>query len=155
MRQFNDIPSLIAHLVAVDLAARKEARAGLEKCAKLIETTAKDKLGYYQEAVGPYPAWEQLSDRTLAEHAALGVGDSPLVLTGGLYASIEHQVNDTEAVIGTKSEIGLYQEIGTDKIPPRPFMGPSLLENEEKIKKIMGDHLVTAIIGGASAPGKE
>ena len=83
----------------------------------------------------------------------MGVGDTPLLVTGELYASIEHEVEGNEAVIGTKLEIGEYQEFGTKNIPPRPFMGPAAFNNQAKIKKIMSHSLVTAIVGDVLLPG--
>lgn len=148
MREFQDLTSLIAHFVTLELSIHLAAEHALEKSAVLIEKTAKEELGYYLDAVGPFPAWDQLADSTIAHHNRFGVGDTPLVLTGELYASIEHESAGSEAVIGSKMEIAAYQEFGTEKIPPRPFMGPAVFVNKEKIEKIMAHGMVEGLIGG-------
>lgn len=153
MKDFASIEAFIAHMAMVEQAVIRHAHAGLEKSAQVVEKAAKAELGYYQPAVGPFPAWDPLAESTLEHHAALGVGDSPLLVTGQLYASIEHETQGHEAVIGTKMDIGAYQEFGTDRIPPRPFMGPAVVHSKEKIEKIMSRGLVTAIVGGASVFG--
>jgi len=152
MRAFNDVAAFIAHLETLERTIHKQTTGALEKSAKLIEKTAKASIGYYQPAAGPYPAWEQLAPATLAHHDRMGVGDSPLMVTGQLYASIQHEVEDDKAVIGSKMDIAADQEFGTDHIPARPFMGPALYVNKAKLEKIMGDALFTAVAGHTWAP---
>jgi HK97 gp10 family phage protein len=143
-----DLATFALHLAAMELAVQIKAEKALEHTAELIEKTAKEELGHYQPAVGPFQAWPALAPGTLAHHAALGVGDSPLLVTGELYASIQHESSGNEAVIGSKMDIGAYQEFGTDKIPPRPFMGPAAFVNKEKIERIMARGVVAGILGG-------
>lgn len=145
MREFDNIASFIGHLAMVERGMHGHIERAVEKAAVLIETTAKDELGHYQPAVGPFPAWPDLAERTLEHHERMGVGDTPLLVTGELYASIEHETHGNEAIIGTKSEIGAYQEFGTPSIPPRPFMGPAALRSKEGIEEIFGRALAGAI----------
>ena len=152
MRTFNDVTAFIAHLATREREIKERTEQGLKKSAKLIEKTAKAEIGNYQPAVGPYREWEQLAASTLAHHDRMGVGDSPLMVTGQLYASIQHEIEDGQAIIGSKMDIAKYQEFGTDRIPARPFMGPALYVNQEKIKKIMGAALFTAMAGNAWVP---
>ncbi|MBV8635986.1 MAG: hypothetical protein JO002_15935 [Burkholderiaceae bacterium] len=151
MREFANIGALVAHLATVERSMHKRLDQALEKSAQVIEKAAKDKIGEYQEAEGHFAAWEQLADSTLAHHEAMGVGDTPLLVTGGLYGSIEHEVRDGQAVIGSKLEIANYQEFGTDTIPPRPFLGPAALQSKAKVEKIMGQGLLLSF--GANIPG--
>ncbi|MBX9901253.1 MAG: hypothetical protein K2Y28_10785 [Burkholderiaceae bacterium] len=143
-----DLASFGLHLAAMELVVQKRAEQALAHAAELIEKTAKEEIGHYQPAVGPFEAWQALAPSTLAHHAAMGVGDTPLLVTGELYASIEHELSGNEAVIGTKMEIGAYQEFGTDKIPPRPFMGPAAFKNKDKIERIMAKGVVAGMLGG-------
>jgi HK97 gp10 family phage protein len=147
MREFDNIASFIGHLALIERGLHRHIEHAVEKSAQLIESTAKDEIGHYQPAVGPFPAWPALAERTLEHHARMGVGDSPLIVTGELYASIEHETHGDEAVIGTKSEIGAAQEFGTPNIPPRPFMGPAAIRSKEGIEAIFGHALVGAIVG--------
>lgn len=155
MREFKDMASFITHFATLEVAIRREANHALEKSAVLIEKTAKEELGHYLDAIGPFPEWDPLEPATIATHNRYGVGDSPLILTGELYASIEHETEGGEAVVGTKMTIGEYQEFGTDKIPPRPFMGPAVFSNKKKIEEIMAKGMVHGLIGGNALLGNE
>ncbi len=143
-----DLASLAVHLIEVELSVMRKAETALEKSAEVIEKAAKAELGHYQPATGPFPAWPDLAPSTLAQHAAVGVGDSPLLVHGALYGSIQREVRDGEAVIGSTSDIAQHQEFGTEKIPPRPFIGPAEYASRPKVEKIMRLGLVDALTGG-------
>lgn len=97
---------------------------------KEIEATAKEEIGIYQPAYGPFDAWAPLAESTKADRVRHGyTEDDPLLRSGELRDSIESEVVGLAAIVGTKSQIGLWQEIGTDRIPPRPFIGPAYLRN--------------------------
>ncbi|MRW88869.1 hypothetical protein GJ699_02605 [Duganella sp. FT80W] len=143
-----DLASFANHLLAVEVGLMKRAETALDKSAKAIADAARAEIGYYQPAVGPYPEWPQLTPATLDQHAAAGVGDTPLLVHGELYASISHETANGEAVAGSTSEIMVYQEFGTDKIPPRPVVGPAEFATRERVSKIMHRGLADAIAGG-------
>jgi HK97 gp10 family phage protein len=145
---FDDAGAFAMHLVEIEVKLMARAESALEKSAQIIERAAKDELGHYQPTVGPFDAWPQLAPTTLEEHARVGVGDTPLLVHGGLYASIEHETSGGEAIIGSKSDIAEFQEFGTDKIPPRPFIGPAEFTSRERVIEVMGKGLATAIAGG-------
>lgn len=93
---------------------------------KEIEETAKEEIGVYQPAYGPFDAWVPLAESTKADRVRLGYSeDDPLLRSGELRDSIESEIVGLAAIVGTKSEIGLWQEVGTGHIPPRPFIGPA------------------------------
>lgn len=150
-----DLASFALHLLAMEVAVQRQAEKGLERVVTVIEETAKEELGHYQPSVGPFDEWKALAPATLAHHDAMGVGDSPLLVTGELYASIEHEVHGREAVVGTKLDIGAYQEFGTEKIPPRPFMGPAAFVNKAKIERMMGGSVVSGMMGGNALLGHD
>lgn len=138
-REFSSMAALAVHLAGAAVALDAAAHHGLEKCAELIEKTAKDEIGTYQPEVGPFPAWAPLADATVADRVANGYSpDEPLLRTGDLRDSIKHEVQGLEAVVGSQSDIAAYQEFGTRTIPPRPFIGPAAFRNGESIKRIVG-----------------
>ena len=103
-----------------------DLEVGFRVIVKEIEETAKEEMGVYQPAVGPFEAWAPLAASTKADRVRLGYSeDEPLLRSGELRDSIESEVVGLAAIVGTKSEIGLWQEMGTDRIPPRPFIGPA------------------------------
>ncbi|WP_315315570.1 hypothetical protein [Pantoea vagans] len=104
--------------------------AGFRVIVKEIEKTAKEEIGVYQPAFGPFDAWAPLAEATKADRVRRGYSeDEPLLRSGELRDSIESEVAGLTAIVGTKSEIGFWQEVGTNRISPRPFMGPAYVRN--------------------------
>lgn len=109
-----------------------EGREILEPVAVMLETSAKDAIGTYRFG------WPPLGEAAVAKH-----GDTPLLDTGALQASISHMVEDSHhASVGTNVEYAKYQEFGTSKIPPRPFLGGALATDGDKIPEIIHAALV-------------
>lgn len=149
MKEFSSALAFAEHLVIVEQQIRVTAHKGLDAAARIIERDAKHQIGQYQAAVGPFPEWADLADSTEAEKARLGYPvDAPLLREGDLRDSIEREVDGLEAVVGSKSDIAEYQEFGTAKIPPRPFIGPAAFKNKEKIQGILGAAVVAGLTGG-------
>lgn len=147
--EFDSILGFVTHLATVEVDMHRAIHKGLERVSRYIEADAKGRIGHEQDAVGPFPAWAPLEDSTEAEKARLGYPvDAPLLRTGDLRDSIEHEVSGLEAVIGSKSEIAEYQEFGTRTIPPRPFIGPAAFNNKPAIEKILGTAMVEGLTGG-------
>ncbi|AVA33367.1 phage virion morphogenesis protein [Cupriavidus metallidurans] len=153
MKEFGSLAQFAAHLGTLEVSIVAEVRRGLTEVAKAVEKTARAEIGNYQPAVGPFPAWAPLADSTKKDRVRKGyTEDDPLLRSGDLRDSIGHEVGVTDAVIGSTSDIGVYQEMGTDKIPPRPFLGPAALRNEEEIQRILGRAAVRGLLAGAVLP---
>ena len=138
-----DVGGLLAHVT--DFAAHYETvnQDALEKAAKIIADDAKDRIGHYQSAVGPYNAWAPLSPSTQDTRVAKGYpADEPLLREGDLRASIDYYVDGSSAFIGSDLDIALYQEIGTAKIPPRPFLGPAGYTKANEVAELLGENFI-------------
>lgn len=153
MPEFDSFADFSRHIMSVAKAIPKETLKAVEKIGRNVESDAKEKIGYYQEASGPFEAWQPLADGTLKHHSQFGVGDSPLIISGELYASIQKSVEQsnktTTLTVGSDMDIGFWQEIGTKTIPPRPFIGPAMYENEASSQKILGEAVEKAFLKGA------
>lgn len=137
---------------ALPVLTLAEMRRGLERCAVMVEQTAKREIGTYQDAVGPFSAWPSLAESTQDERARLGyTQDDPLLRTGDMRDTIEHETEQFRAVIGSKDDIAAYQEFGTDRIPPRPFMGPAVIHNQKRILQVLGLAVARGVSGGQIA----
>ncbi len=148
-REFQDLGSFVTHLAALNVAVAAAEGRALEKVAVIIESDAKRQIGHYQDAVGPFQDWAPLAESTEAEKARLGYPqDAPLLRTGELRDSIEHEVHGGEAIVGSKQDKAAWQEFGTDSIPPRPFIGPAAFRNKDKIEKVLGAAVVEGLFGG-------
>jgi phage gpG-like protein len=147
--EFKTFGAFAAHLITRQLATHEMLHLGLRHIAHKIEETAKEEIGVYQPEVGPFPAWPQLADATVEDRIAQGYSaNEPLLREGSLRSSISHEVKGLEAVIGSTSDIAVYQELGTEKIPPRPFLGPAAFRNKDVIEKTVGAAAVAGIAGG-------
>jgi hypothetical protein len=152
MKQFAHIGEMIAHLAAMAAAETIALHHGLKKCAVAIEATAKSEIGTYQDAVPPFGGWVELAVSTKADRVASGfTANDPLLRTGKLRASISHQVGGLDAVIGSDSEIMVYQELGTEHIPPRAVLGPAAIRNKNLIVKTLGLAAAEGLLYGSGA----
>lgn len=112
---------------------------GLEVVAKTIEVEAKEEIGVYQPAVGPFDAWDPLAESTKADRVRQGYSeDEPLLRSGELRDSISHRVMGLAAIVGSTDDKAVWQEFGTEKIPPRPFIGPAYVKSFHKITEMAG-----------------
>lgn len=151
MRSFNSISEFSGHLLKMAAAERVALEQGIKQASSLIENTAKSEFGVYQPEVGPFQGWAELAESTKEDRARKGFPeDEPLLRTGKLKDSISHKIKGLEAAIGSDSDVMVYQEFGTQKIPPRPVLGPAAYRNKKKIKKIIGAAAVTGLLGGGA-----
>lgn len=153
MKMFASPIKFAEHLLTAATAEVVALHTGLVKTAELVQKTAQSEIGHLQPSVGPFPAWEELAESTKEDKERKGYvfnGEyNPLLRTGSLRDSIEYEISGAEAVIGSRSPIAAYQEFGTSRgIPPRPFMGPALFRNKDKIIAIFGTATIIGIAGG-------
>ena len=150
MKEFTHIGQMVTHLAEMAAAEVLALHHGLKKCAVAVEETARSEIGHYQGEVAPFAGWTELADSTKADRLAKGFTENdPLLRTGQLRDSISHQVGGLEAVIGSTSDIMVYQELGTDRIPPRAVLGPAAIRNKELIMRILGRAAAEGLLYGA------
>lgn len=150
MREFNSLAAFSMHLVKAAIAVRVAEHLALDRAAEIIEKDAKRQLGTYQPEAGPFAAWAPLAAATVADRIAKGfTPDDPLLRDGTLRDSISRTVEGHEAAIGSTSDIAVYQELGTEKIPPRPFLGPAAFNNREAVEKVLAQYVLGALEYGA------
>ena len=130
----------------------KALKNALGTAADAVKQTAKNKMGVYQEGIGGFNKWEQLAKVTQEDRAERGfAANEPLLVTGALRDSLHYRVQNLTARIGSTSDIMVYQELGTNKIPPRPVLGPALLENKEVIQKAVGKAFLSGVFNTATS----
>jgi hypothetical protein len=71
----------------------------------------------------------------------------PWKQSGALQASIGVAAEGSEAVIGSTDPVASWQEHGTSRIPPRPFLAPVAAAQAEATAAAIGG-AVAAAIGG-------
>jgi HK97 gp10 family phage protein len=138
--------ALAARLATADADVKIATEAALEKICQLIEDRAKAAIGTYDFG------WKQLAQSTQEQRVALGFSaNEPLLRIGKLRDSIGHVVEGEDGYVGTNDPIAPFQEFGTSKIPPRPFLGGALAATEGEIPKIFGSLVGAAMRGGGPA----
>lgn len=129
-----------AGLLLAAAQMRHSVEEALTEGVELIEADAKSRIGVQQAD------WAPLKPQTEARKARGGYpANAPLMREGDLKNSIFSDVNGFEAVIGSTDEAAPHQENGTSTIPPRPFIAPAIMANEEKLADILGRHVVKKI----------
>ncbi len=144
----------LAHLGAEIVHHQGEA---LEEALVLVEREAKASLGHYQEAAGPFAAWEELAPSTQAERARLGFPENePEHRTGEMGDSIGHTIlpGGREGEVGSDSEVLEWQELGTVNMPPRSILGGAAVRKEHEIVELVGGRVRTALIGAQVFQGR-
>lgn len=128
---------------------------GLHEACQVIEKKARDKFGVYQKEMGPFERWQELAESTKDERERLGyTPDEPLLRSGELRDSIGYEVHLLEGIVGSTSDIMVYQELGTEHIPPRAVLGPAALSCQAKVKQVIGSYAMAGILGGSlMSPG--
>lgn len=150
--EFGSVTHFLVHLAEAQLAVHVASHRALDRAAAIIEKDAKQQIGTYQPDAGPFNAWPELADSTKQDRVSKGFSENdPLLRTGELRDSISREVHGHEAAIGSTSDVMVYQELGTDRIPPRPVLGPAAFKNKDRIEKVLGDAVVHALEYGAAA----
>jgi phage gpG-like protein len=149
MMEFDSMADLAHHLMQETVGGLTQVKKGLEAAAVLLEETAKEEIGHYQEAIGPFDSWAPLAESTEARKAAKGYPpDSPLLATGAMRDSITHETESWEATVGSTDPKMVYHEFGTARIPPRPVLGTALYKKLAKVQKLIGNAAVSGFVGG-------
>ena len=112
--------ALSDRLARLDMARTQQA--ALEQAAQTLRDAVRDAL----------------STPPGGDHA------TPWRRTGSLQSSIEHRSDATTAVVGSDDPVAVAQELGTSRIPPRPFLAPTAAAHAQGVA-----HQVAAAVAGA------
>ncbi|MBV8465252.1 MAG: phage virion morphogenesis protein [Burkholderiales bacterium] len=123
------------------LVLRQSATRGIvEEVAAHLKERARDKIGHYQSATGPFEAWPALAESTEREKARLGYPTgSPLLRSGGTRDSIGYSVDGDGmgATVGATDPNMATHEFGNGRVPARPVFGPLIVEEREAMEKAL------------------
>lgn len=153
-----DLLGFANHLSHLHVAVMAEQERAMHKAGELVEKEAKAEIGHYQSAARPFEAWTPLAVSTLADKGQLGYSppDNPLLREGDLRDSIGHKVEmqlgygEIECVIGSNSQVAVWQELGTSKMPPRSFLGGAAVRKSHEVAEEIGRYSIVALCGGES-----
>lgn len=83
--------------------------------------------------------------QSLSEPPGTGDHDQPWARTGALRDSIAAQAEGLEAVVGSSDPAAAPQEMGTSRIPPRPFLAPAASAHGAEIAERIGGAVAAAL----------
>lgn len=149
MRDFKSFGDFSRHLATTAAGMALAEHAALGKIGDVLEKDAKHRFGEYQNASPPFAAWAQLAPSTVDDKESKGFAppDNPLLRTGETRDSIGHTVGHGRVDVGSDSQVMIWQELGTAKMPPRSVLGATGVDNAEKIVEIAGAYVAVALIG--------
>jgi phage gpG-like protein len=140
--------SFVAHLRTIEADMEDLPTAIVARAAAMIAKQAKAQIGKQHEE------WPPLAQSTLKRKAA----NTPLLETGELRDSIEWTVhghgNHAEAEVGSNNDKAVWHELGTSRVPARPFLVPSAIVCEPKIVK-MAARMTMSTLGGGGRNSRE
>lgn len=123
MMTFDEFAAFLSRSAAL---VRPELEADLVKIGEAQKHLAKELIGHEHDD------WPPLAESTIEEKASHGYQvPAPLLREGTLRDSIEMRVSPAvlEVAVGSDDPVALYQEMGTSRIPPRPFISKSAVDN--------------------------
>ena len=149
MKEFTSFEAFALHLAKVSASLPGHLYQVVDESALMIDQAAKAEIGTYQrDNMGPFDEWLELVPDTKKDRVRKGYTENdPLLRSGEMKRSIEHQTKGLEAEVGSNSDIMVYQEFGTEKIPPRSVLGLAAFRSEEKIHQLVGD-VAMAVLSG-------
>lgn len=149
------LAGFIEHLAVMQAEIVIEEDHALRHAAEIVQEEAKKSVGEYQPQSGPFAAWAPLAETTKEDRVRQGFpGDEPELRTGELRDSIETAilVRGREAEIGSNSDVMVYQELGTSKMPPRSILGGAAARVEQEVVQVLGDGAIAALLPRGMSP---
>lgn len=154
MKEFQSFGALGRHLGALAVIGEEVTHHIVEEAAKIVQKDAQKKIGNYQDHAGPFKAWDELADSTKDDKESGGyVGTDgmdyyqPLLRTGELRDSITYEAHGNEAIVGSDSDVAMYQEFGTETIPARSFLGAAAFEAKRAIGESAARTMIAWVAG--------
>lgn len=139
MKEFKSFGAFALHLERLAATSGAVKHHILDKAGEEVQKTAQGMIGDYQQAVGQYPAWEELADSTKAERSRLGYSENdPGYRSGEMQKSVQRTVSGEEMAVGSNDPHIVWFDQGTPSQPPRPIFGPAALHSMDRVKTIIG-----------------
>lgn len=155
MKTFGSLGEFALHLGELIVIQHEADNLALKRAALIIEKRAKEKIGEYQEQIGPFVAWADLAESTKADRIRKGYSeDEPGLRSREMRDSIEHQVESPEAHIGSNDDKLVFFELGTSKQPPRSVLGGAAVEESDKVAEVIGETVMLWLVGADVHKGK-
>lgn len=138
MSKLFSVLEFAAHLRSIERDMHEVGPMIIEKACAMVCEEARRVLGTHDYD------WPELKPETIARKIR---GDTPLLETGAMRDSITWTAKGLEGQVGSDSQIAVWQECGTSKIPPRPFLAGAAQHMEKKIHKMAARATIAVMTG--------
>ena len=143
MSQVFSLLGFVAHLKTIERDMHTLGPMIVEKACAMVAAEARRVIGK------GYDSWPELKPETMAERVRLGFkANEPLLRTGQLRDSIQWTSHGNEGFIGSNDPVAVFQELGTSRIPPRPFLSGAAAAMGPKIEKMAVRAVLSVMAGG-------
>ena len=144
MMNLNELAEMLQR---ASVRVRPALEVDLAKIGELTATMAAEYIGHEM------PQWPPLAPSTIEQKQKLGyVGrvsaTDPLLRTGEMRDSIKVAVDGLVVVVGSTDKNALYQEIGTSRMPPRPFLALAASHSLEYAAERLGETATVLLTPG-------
>lgn len=137
MSAFTSFGGFASHLLGIALGIERNHQTHLMAAGRIVQKEAQGAIGMYKYG------WLRLSDKTIARKK---MGDTPLLETGAMRAGIKVQsISQHEVDVAATDPKSAWHELGTSRIPPRPFMGPAAENTKREQQAEIEKGLVTGL----------
>ena len=133
-----DLLGLAMRMAVVESELRLAHEASVAQACALLAEQCRLVIGTYTYG------WPPLEPTTIARKAT---GDSPLLETGELRASIEWNADEHQGFVGSNDFLMIVHEFGTSRVPARPVLGPSIEAARPAVEKVLRD-IAKAVAAG-------
>lgn len=140
-KQFS-LLQFIAEIPAIERDVHAAGPMIVKKACQIVQARAKRTIGTNQEE------WAPLAASTITDKARHGFKTpAPLLRTGEMRDSIEYMVHGNEGCVGSNNPEAKWHELGTARMPPRPFLRPAAIVSEDRIRRMATAAVVAALSG--------
>ena len=153
MKNFNSFMDFALHLGMITESNSIKTRESLEVYTEFLKKKIKDRFGnYMREEAGQFEQWKELAASTKSDRVSKGyTPNDPLLRSGKIRDSVESEVKSYigkhVAVVASKDQIMVWQELGTSRIPPRSVFGAEAYLNKDKIAEFVALSTINRISG--------
>ena len=148
MAEFDSLAAFADELGAMEGRLAGGIAPGLSALSAELLEKARGRVGHYQDAAGPFPAWAALARSTEAEKRRLGYRpDAPLERSGAMRERFDFDVEGTQAVVGSPDQVAVWHETGTPRMPAREVFGPTAVVDGPGAVERFARRLIGVMLG--------
>ena len=130
---------VVARFTSIGMQVEVLKREALKASVKIVEKRSKEKIGEYQPATGPIPAWTELADSTKEDRVAKGFTENePLERSGDLRDKITSGIDGDIGYVGSPDLKAMWAEVGTPTEPARSWLEGAYYDKKTEVEAHFG-----------------